>query len=307
MDVPAGIIIPQYDGDVTSLDGGTLFDQLENTSQRSSGTDLIYLENGNHGGFSTALVRPDPFADRDTLPLVMEPEKQQAFFSAYVMDFVKTVLATGKTPLETVASLPEQYAGYPIMARVDVDGDVLYRAAVDSVENLKTADAVAESVNACSTLDHTAGSFRISGSFMQYDLTRIRWEKAGSTVTVPVSADLRQASYLQMDLAQDSGDERNRQQDQSMSVTLRDAKGREASMKIAAGTPALTWQEGTVESIPVTGEDSFLQYSTFTPLGSVRLNPEDFNGVDLGQITQIVLTFDQPSGSIMLREIQSVE
>lgn len=307
VDVPAGIIIPQYDGDVTSLDGGTLFDQLENTSQRSSGTDLIYLENGNHGGFSTVLVRPDPFADRDTLPLVMEPEKQQAFFSAYVMDFVKTVLATGKTPLETVATLPEQYAGYPIMARVDAGGDVLYRAAVDSVENLQTADAVAEAVNACSTLDHTAGSFRIPGSFMQYDLTRIRWEKAGSTVTIPVSADLRQASYLQMDLAQDSGDERNRQQDQSMAVTLRDAKGREASMKVAAGTPALTWQEGTVESIPVTGEDSFLQYSTFTPLGSVRLNPEDFNGVDLGQITQIVLTFDQPSGSIMLREIQSVE
>lgn len=307
VDVPAGIIIPQYDGDVTSLDGGTLFDQLENTSQRSSGTDLIYLENGNHGGFSTALVRPDPFADRDTLPLVMEPEKQQAFFSAYVMDFVKTVLATGKTPLETVATLPEQYAGYPIMARVDAGGDVLYRAAVDSVEDLQTTDAVAEAVNACSTLDHTAGSFRIPGSFMQYDLTRIRWEKAGSTVTIPISADLRQASYLQMDLAQDSGDERNRQQDQSMSVTLRDAKGREASMKVAAGTPALTWQEGTVESIPVTGEDSFLQYSTFTPLGSVRLNPEDFNGVDLGQITQIVLMFDQPSGSIMLREIQSVE
>lgn len=307
VDVPAGIIIPQYDGDVTSLDGGTLFDQLENTSQRSSGTDLIYLENGNHGGFSTALVRPDPFADRDMLPLVMEPEKQQAFFSAYVMDFVKTVLATGITPLETVATLPEQYAGYPIMARVDAGGDVLYRAAVGSVANLQTTDAVAEGVNACSTLDHTAGSFRIPGSFMQYDLTRIRWEKAGSTVTIPVSADLRQASYLQMDLAQDSGDERNRQQDQIMSVTLRDAKGREASMKVAAGTPALTWQEGTVESIPVTGEDSFLQYSTFTPLGSVRLNPEDFNGVDLGQITQIVLTFDQPSGSIMLREVQSVE
>lgn len=307
VDVPAGIIIPQYDGDVTSLDGGTLFDQLENTSQRSSGTDLIYLENGNHGGFSTALVRPDPFADRDTLPLVMEPEKQQAFFSAYVMDFVKTVLATGKTPLETVATLPEQYAGYPIMARVDAGGDVLYRAAVGSVENLQTADAVAEAVNACSTLDHTAGSFRIPGSFMQYDLTRIRWEKSGSTVTIPVSADLRQASYLQMDLAQDSVDERNRQQDQSMSVTLRDAKGQESTMKIAAGTSALTWQEGTVESIPVIGEDSFLQYSTFTPLGSVRLNPEDFNGVDLGQITQIVLTFDQPSGSIMLREVQSVE
>lgn len=307
VDVPAGIIIPQYDGDVTSLDGGTLFDQLENTPERSSGTDLIYLENGNHGGFSTALVRPDPFADRDTLPLVMKPEEQRAFFSAYVMDFVKTVLETGKTPLETVASLPDQYAGYPIMARVDAGGDVLYRATADSAENLQTSDTVAEAVNACSTLDHTAGSFRIPGSFLQYDLTRLRWEKAGASVTIPVTADLRQASYLQIDLAQDSGDERNRQQDQSMTVTLQDKNGKNASVEVKAGTPALTWQEGTVESLPATGQDTFLQYSTFTPLGTVRLNPEDFDGVNLGQITQVTLTFDQPSGSIMLREIQSVQ
>lgn len=305
--VPVGIIIPQYDGDIKSLDGGTLFDQLENTPQRTSGTDLIYLENGNHGGFSTALVRPDPFADLDTLPLVMKPEEQRAFFSTYVMDFVETVLKTGKTPLETFASLPEQYAGCPIMARVDASGDVLYRAATDSIANVKTTDTVAESVNACSTLDHTAGSFRIPGSFMQYDLTRVRWEKAGASVTIPVSADLRQASYLQIDLAQDSGDERNRQQDQSMAVTLRDANGQNASVQVEAGTPALTWQEGTVESIPITGQEDLSQYSTFTPLGTVRLNLKDFDGVNLGQITQVTLTFDRPSGSIMLREIQSVK
>ena len=305
--VPAGIIIPQYDGDVTSLDGGTLFDQLENTPQRTSGTDIIYLENGNHGGFSTALVRPDPFADLDTLPLVMKPEEQQAFFSAYVMDFVKTVLETGKTPLETVASLPEQYAGYPIMARVDTSGDVLYRATTDSITNLQATDTVAESVNACSTLNHTAGSFRIPGSFMQYDLTRVRWEKAGASITIPVSADLSQVSYLQIDLAQDSGDERNRQQDQSMTVTLRDANGQNASVQVEAGTPAPTWQKGTVENIPITGQEDLLQYSTFTPLGTVRLDPEDFGSIDLSRITQVTLTFDQPSGSIMLREIQSVK
>ena len=307
VDVPVGIIIPQYDGDVTSLDGGTLFDELENTPQRSSGTDLIYLENGNHGGFSTALVRPDPFADRDTLSLVMKPEEQRTFFSTYVMDFVKTVLETGKTPLETVASLPDEYAGYPIMARVDASGDVLYRATVDSAGNLKTTDTVAEAVNACSTLDHTADSFRIPGSFLQYDLTRVRWEKAGASVSIPVTADLQQASYLQIDLAQDSGDERNRQQDQSMIVTLQDKSGQKASVQVPAGTPALTWQEGTVESLPAAGQDTFLQYSTFTPLGTIRLNPEDFDGVNLSQITQVTLTFDQPSGSIMLREIQSVK
>ena len=306
-DVPAGIIIPQYDGDVTSLDGGTLFDQLENLPGRSSGTDLIYLKNGSHGGFSTALVRPDPFADRETLPLVMEPEQQQAFFSAYVLDFVQTVLETGKTPLETEPTIRGSYEDYPAMIRVDAAGAVLYRASEDSVKALAGRGVAAEAVNACSTLEHTAGAFRIPGSFLRYDLTRLSWETPGASVTVPVSADLRQAAYLQVDLAQDSGDPRNRQRNQSLTVTLRDSEGREASVKAGADTPALAWQAGTVESIPVAGREDLLQYSTFTPLGTLRLDPAAFSGVDLGQVVQMTLTFDQPSGSVMLREIQTVK
>ena len=248
VDVPVGIIIPQYDGDVTSLDGGTLFDQLESTAGRKSGTDLIYLENGNHGGFSTALVRPDPFADSEMLQGTMKPEDQRAFFSAYVQDFAKSVLETGKTPLETTTSMPEEYAGYPIMARVDAAGDVLYRA-TDSVQGLQASGVTAEAVNACSTLDHTAGSFRIPGTFLQYDLTRLQWEQADAAITIPVQTDLCQVSFLQIDLAQDSGDERNGQRDQSMTVTLQDAAGREASVQVGPGTPALTWQEGTANAI----------------------------------------------------------
>lgn len=306
-DVPVGIIIPQYDGDVTSLDGGTLFDQLEHAPQRSSGTDLIYLKNGNHGGFSTALVRPDPFADRETLPLVMEPERQQAFFSAYVLDFLESVLETGKTPLEAEPTPEGMYGDFPVMLRVDAGGTVLYQASGDSVKALETSGVAAEAENACSTLDHTAEAFRIPGSFLRYDLTRLSWDSAAASVRIPVSADLRQAAYLQMDLAQDSGDQRNRRTDQSLTVTLRDAGGREASVKAEAGSPALAWQEGTVERIPVAGREDLLQYSTFTPLGTLRLDMAAFSGVDLGRITQITLTFDQPSGSIMLREIQTVK
>ena len=203
--------------------------------------------------------------------------------------------------------MPEQYAGNSIMARVDTAGTVLYRATMDSAQDLQADDVMVEAVNACSTLDHTAGSFRIPGSFLQYDLTRLSWDRSGASVTIPVLADLEQATYLQMDLAQDSGDARNHQQDQSLTVTLRDAGGQEASVQVKAGTPALTWQEGTVETIPVAGQEDLLQYSTFTPLGTLRLDTAAFSGVDLGQITQVTLTFDQPSGSIMLREIQTAQ
>lgn len=202
--------------------------------------------------------------------------------------------------------MPEQYDGYPVMARVDAGGQVLYQAGPDCAKSLTTDGVTAEAVNACSTLDHTAGSFRIPGSFLHYDLTRLGWESADASATIPVTADLEQAAYLQLDLAQDSGDARNRRQDQSLTVTLRDAAGKEASVQVPAGTPALTWQEGTVESIPVAGREDLLQYSTFTPLGTLRLDTAAFSGVDLGEITQVKLTFDQPSGSIMLREIQSV-
>ncbi len=89
-------------------------------------------------------------------------------------------------------------------------------------------------------------------------------------------------------------------------MALRDAAGKEASVEVKAGESALTWQEGTVESIPVSGREDLLQYSTFTPLGTLRLDTAAFSGVDLGEITQVKLTFDQPSGSIMLRGIQSV-
>ena len=89
-------------------------------------------------------------------------------------------------------------------------------------------------------------------------------------------------------------------------MALRDAAGKEASVEVKAGESALTWQEGTVESIPVSGREDLLQYSTFTPLGTLRLDTAAFSGADLGEITQVKLTFDQPSGSIMLRGIQSV-
>lgn len=130
--------------------------------------------------------------------------------------------------------MPEQYDGYPVMARVDAGGQVLYQAGPDAANSLTTDGVTAEAVNACSTLDHTAGSFRIPGSFLHYDLTRLGWEDAGASVTIPVEADLEQAAYLQLDLAQDSGDARNRQQDQSLTVTLRDAAGKEASMQVPA-------------------------------------------------------------------------
>ena len=52
-----------------------------------SDAELIYLKEGDHSGFSTALVRPDPFSSQEDRDRVMDRSRQQAFLSAYVMDF----------------------------------------------------------------------------------------------------------------------------------------------------------------------------------------------------------------------------
>lgn len=306
VDVPTGIIIPQYDGDVTSLDGGKLFDELESAEGRVSDAELIYLKEGDHSGFSTALVRPDPFSSQEDRDRVMDRSQQQAFLSAYVMDFADQVLTDGHTPFAGQTELPESYGGCEVLVRVDEESRVLFQAGQETKPALATEGIQTEWVNASSTVSNTAGAFRLPGGFTEYDLLRLQWEQPGSRVQIPVEADLSGSTMLQLDLAQDSSDPLNRQEDQSVTVILTDSSGKSATVEVPAGTAALAWQEGTVEYFPGVGEEEFAQYSTFTPLGTVRIELSAFQGIDLAHITGITLEFTRDSGSVMLREIEAV-
>ena len=306
VDVPTGIIIPQYDGDVTSLDGGKLFDELESAEGRVSDAELIYLKEGDHSGFSTALVRPDPFSSQEDRDRVMDRSRQQAFLSAYVMDFADQVLTDGHTPFAGQTELPESYGGCEVLVRVDEESHVLFQAVQETKPVLAAEGIRTEWVNASSTVSNTAGAFRLPGGFIEYDLLRLQWEQPGSRVQIPVEADLSGSSMLQLDLAQDSSDPLNRQEDQSVTVILTDSSGKSATVEVPAGTAALAWQEGTVEYFPGVGEEEFAQYSTFTPLGTVRIELSAFQGIDLAHITGITLEFTRDSGSVMLREIEAV-
>lgn len=306
VDVPTGIIIPQYDGDVTSLDGGKLFDELESAEGRVSDAELIYLKEGDHSGFSTALVRPDPFSSQEDRDRVMDRSRQQAFLSAYVMDFADQVLTDGHTPFAGQTELPESYGGCEVLVRVDEESHVLFQAVQETKPVLAAEGIRTEWVNASSTVSNTAGAFRLPGGFIEYDLLRLQWEQPGSRVQIPVEADLSGSSMLQLDLAQDSSDPLNRQEDQSVTVILTDSSGKSATVEVPAGTAALAWQEGTVEYFPGVGEEEFAQYSTFTPLGTVRIELSAFQGIDLAHITGITLEFTRDSGSVMLREVEAV-
>ena len=249
-DVPTSILIPQYDGDVIMLDGAKIYDELENDPARTASAELVYLKGGNHAGFSTALVRPDPFADAKSIAATMPAEKQRAFFCQYTKEFLQAVLEDQQTPYADAQELPDRYADCEILMQADVPAKDLF-SAVGADAQMTTEKAAADWVNASSTIDNTAGAFLLPGGFTTYDLLRIRWDAPGAEVSFPCSADLSGYTNLQIDLAQDSSDERNGQRDQQVVVMLQDARGNRASVTLPAGTPALRWQQGETEHIPM--------------------------------------------------------
>lgn len=304
-DVPTGIIIPQFDGDVVSLDGAKIFDELENDNSRSSPAELVYLKGGNHGGFSTALVRPDPFADKETLTKIISPEKQREFLTNYAISFINSALESGETVFSTKQDLPDTFSGCDVLLQVDSKAETLF-SAKEKKNNFYTEKAKAEFVNASSTLENTAGAFNLAGGFTQYDLMKIVWQSENSSISFEQNANLKGRSYLQIDIAQDSSDELNKQRNQDMIVKLEDKNGKSSSIKLPSNTAALQWQEGQTKHIPLGQDKEFLQYSTPVTMGTIRINIDDFKGVDLSMINKITLSFPKSSGSVMLREIQVV-
>lgn len=300
-DIPTGIIIPQYDGDVTMLDGATIYEDIR--SNDVTNAELIYLEGGNHGGFSTALVAPDPFGNREDLSKIMPAAEQQTFLRSYALDFLESVLETGKTPLADETVLPDSLYGCGVVTRVYDGGTVLYSAQSNAADKVTTSGATVEAVSASYMPDSTAGTFNLPGSFADFGLLRISWDNAESSVTIPLSGISAKDTVLRLDLAQDSSDPRNNSQDLSMTVTVRDSSGKEASVTYPAGTAPLRYQPGTIRTYDNWDGTQTSFYSTFTPLGSVRLDLSGLEGITSSKINQVTLTFHSGSGSVMLREI----
>jgi hypothetical protein len=85
---------------------------------------------------------------------------------------------------------------------------------------------------------------------------------------------------------------------------LTDRAGRTAAVPTRPGEPALVFPPGTVEEDPVFAGGLF---SGRVPMTTVRVQLRDFAGVDLSQIAEVALLFDQtPGGSLFLGDLEFV-
>lgn len=144
-DLPVSILLPQYDGDVTMLDGATMFEDIRNNDTTTA--ELIYLEDGNHGGFSTALVRPDPFGRPEDLDKIMSAAEQQAFMAQYAVDFMDAVTEDHTTPMNQEAALPDTLYGRPVVIRTYNHEKTLFQAQEQDASKVTAQDATVKAVH----------------------------------------------------------------------------------------------------------------------------------------------------------------
>jgi hypothetical protein len=136
----------------------------------------------------------------------------------------------------------------------------------------------------------------------------ISWEQSGSTLRFalpPEAADLSSYTTIRLRTAVDPFSSLNpTDTHQAFSVQLTDSTGNVATAQTRPVEPALAFPVGYVT------EDSFFeggQFSGRVPMTTIRLPLSDFSGMNLTQISEVALLFDQtPSGSLFMGDIELV-
>ena len=306
--VPVGIIIPQMDGDVISLDGSDIYEDLIADTQYTSTAELIYLKNANHAYFNTQLTQPDLNHEEANLAKLMPAQQQRDFLAGYLTDFVKSAVTTGQSVFASASPLESSAYGCDVLLRVHSGtAKMLYTAESDDLLTCAGSAAATREIASYLPDQNTVGTFKLPGgsSLGRYDLQRIVWSGTDSHVTIPAAGDITGCRFLDIDMALDSTDSQN-SGGQPLTLLLTDADGKTAQSAIDPSAAALLWQEG--ELAEKTGWDGnpTQEYSTFTPLVTMRLDLSKLDSIDLSRLANLQMSFGSSGGdSMMLRSISA--
>ncbi len=314
---PLGIILPQYDGLVRSLDGQMLFDLWAFSDELVAPISCVYLFNANHNYFSDLYNFDDslnvPYSTDNPNRLIQSD--QQKFLTNYTLDFFEyynsgnniinigldaAVIAPNTlygfdvlTSLSTPDSLPIIFANGTLSEKFNEVGGTtsMYNASVSYITESYIA-----------SYDEAYG-FQHPGLPESLGLLKFSWtvDSGTLTTTIPTQySDFSGYSSLSFWLALDVANNLNNLEYQSIIVSFQDSSGNIEHVLLDENSIALTMPYGNLVS------DSYnSQWNTFTPLSSLRIPLSILNKVDLTSVTEIIFRFNQTdSGSIFLGDLR---
>jgi hypothetical protein len=325
--VPLAVILPACDGDVIGQDGQDFYEAVRFQTEHTWATTVL-LEGANHNGFNT-ILGPDmvAHAGRPGCQPPLAPEAQQQFLVDYTADFLTTLfgaddaaaVAKARLGLDIRQAAPAELYGRP--ARITA-----LPASVDRLRLFGPADEAELTTHAQGGATVVEGAtlfFCPAGYTVEAELAACRRPNftnpanpAMAVVSWSGPAEVRFAlppgewevgshATLTLRVAVDPLSELNPAgAAQSFSVRLTDASGATASVVVGPDEPALPYITGDFtedESFPPGLLDAIVHMT------AVRVPLASFAGLDLSDIDEVALVFDQtPSGTLFVADLELV-
>jgi hypothetical protein len=331
--VPLSIILPACDGDVNTQEGQLFYENVRLDPNAPEWVTSAWLEAANHNGFNT-ILGPDLFGnpDRPDCESILSPEVQQAFMGDYATAFLTTIFspdpqailaAKNALGLDVTVPAPDELFGLEgrlasLAAPEDRLTLLLPAEAADLAQTQQGGAVVADNL----TMTFCPSGYFLSAEFPGTEPCRRR------SVVVPGNPSLLVASWetedgeLRLELPEGAGDLsrfeaismraaldplsplNSPEASQSFSVRLTDAAGNTAVTITQPDEPSLRYPEGEfVDEDSAEGP----RFTGRVPLTTLRLPLDNFAGVDLANIREIALVFDQtPRGTLFIADIELV-
>jgi len=329
--VPQVVILPACDGDVTNQDGQLFYEGARLDPNQEQWALSVWLEQANHNAFNEVLGHDMVvFANRSDCEELLDPQDQRQFLTDIAHAFLTVIFsddqqaqeaAMDSLSMDPTAPAPDLLFGQPVRVMTLAAAANRLPLLVPTSADELTTNLAGGSVTAvglttffCEEGYFTPAMKPGSETCKRANVTIpgnpamvvVSWEEPGAVLQLALPAeveDLSRYTTISLRTAVDPLSPSNPSGEyQSFSVQLTDSTGATASVQTRPKEPALAFPTGHVE------EDKIFEDGLFTgrvPLTTVRLRLSEFEGVDLTQIREVALLFDQtPSGSLFLGDIE---
>ena len=325
---PLAVILPACDSDVLHQDGQLFYEITRLDPEQGSWASSVWLEHANHNYFNESLA--DEAVTRPGRPdceSLLQPEAQREFLSEYAIDFLAKVFdqdpgAATRLGMELQALAPDALYGIPArVAALAPHPDRLPLLIPADGSELETNQAGGSVMTEGVTATYCEAGYFIPAMNPGSEPCKrvnliipgnpamivVSWAQTDGALgfSLPEESDLSQFSAISLRAAVDPLSTLNKVGAyQAFTIQLIDKQGKAASVHTRVDEPALRFPDGNTE------ENDTFDGGWFTgrvPLTSIRLPLGDFSGVNLAEIRQIKLLFDQtPSGSLFISDLELV-
>jgi len=326
--VPFSLIQAACDQDVINQEGQLFYEITRTDPDQITWASSVWLESANHNYFNEtlsdeAIRRP---GRPDCEPL-LQPEEQREFLREYAIDFLNEIFnqeldSSSNLGIDFQALAPDELYGLParvaaLAPRYERLPLLLPANASELETNLAGGSVTAENLELtyCEQGYFVPAMKPGSEPCKRVNLVIpgnpgmlvVSWSQSGGVLkfSFPEASDLSQFTAISLRAAVDPLSPLNEAGvTQVFTIQMVDQEGNTSSVSTRPDEPALGFPIGYDEE-----NDSF-EGGMFTgrvPLTSIRMQLDDFAGVDLSQIREIVLVFDQtPVGSLFLSDLELV-